>query len=491
MNFFNNSRATDYDREGDNLCPITSYVKPKNSSFSVNVPNYFCRNNDNSPRKLFIANLMFIPEFYDVKSAELNLDPSEETDIKHKNKLTLSYNADSILYPKLFNIFNHTNPNLSPDELVKEINMYFDNFKTAGMKHTPFFVDWVDSSMNETEGYEMSGYEFDNEVPQLGETYYEETYNEEKHLNALSIFARTLQFTNNYALPNFKLPGSRDCRLRFWLAPNTEIEFSHKLTLYRLGFDVEQFEFPKDRKMILTNRATTGWYTVIANNLPKFEMLEQKTLSSRITIKPVNKSVSANGFVLEMKRGEWFKPAAFKKEFRKFIQSVGSESNINLQLQESDNTISLKFTDELTAIDLQIFTDTELASKLGYGPTSVINKNSVAVAETSAEIEFKTKVQSYNTGSAFITVENTSSHQSTAANEKIVATLYFNEDGLMCIPLQPYYLEPPFFEAPSFTMGIYDTDIVFNLWTEYPDKKRMPFQWNYGFQIRGELRSRV
>ena len=280
--------------------PFFEEVPEGESSFTIAVPrtyaSYTGPNNtkDAKKREFYFSEFHLTPGFYSLRAAQLGLDAEEQNAMPIEMLFRIVYTIDKDLY-KLEGDkevkFDQGDRAYRLDNLMKEINIYFENKKPESITHSPVFLDWVDKDwFRETRGEEVEEAEEEEEefnfnkqvdpavlVANNLNKYYEDVPEGSAlakllYLGALEPSMQKIQGVNNYKFPINAINHEEvmsDIRVRIHIAPLTKILISSPTLLTQLGFTPEQYGTRGElNKLVISNNNPDEYISLIAEGPP-------------------------------------------------------------------------------------------------------------------------------------------------------------------------------------------------------------------------------
>ena len=503
--------------------PFFEEVPEGESSFTIAVPRTYASYtgpNTKEPKKreFYFSEFHLTPGFYSLRAAQLGLDAEEQNAMPIELLFRIAYTIDKDLY-KLEGDkevkFDQGDRAYRVDNLIKEINIYFENKKPESITHSPVFIDWVDKDWyrevrgeEEEEEEEEDVYNFDMQVdpavlvPKALNKYYEDvpegiSVAKLLFLGALEPSAQKIQGVNNYKFPINAInhpEAMYDMRLRIHIAPLTKILISSPSLLTQLGFSPEQYGTRGElNKLVIANSHPDEYISLIAEGPP----LSSTVKGTPTTIIP--------RFIRNTSQSDWKRVVTdmvtYSKNdqlfplLKKAFAEISSETNIqvNLQYIQTQERFKIIFPQN-PRINAEIRCDTDFGERLGYGPVTKITQShsSVPVSEkaTIIDAETRSRALAFDTDMIIATLNSSSSARTHGLEEPLLGTLLPTDSGTYSMKFQKAQRSV---QLPTTGIGggQYLIPVKINLWAMKKGSEKIPLEWKVSYTVGGVLEGKV
>jgi hypothetical protein len=503
--------------------PFFEEVPEGESSFTIAVPRTYASYtgpNTKEPKKreFYFSEFHLTPGFYSLRAAQLGLDAEEQNAMPIELLFRIAYTIDKDLY-KLEGDkevkFDQGDRAYRLDNLMKEINIYFENKKPESITHSPVFIDWVDKDWyrevrgeEEEEEEEEDVYNFDLQVdpavlvPKALHKYYEDvpegiSVAKLLFLGALEPSAQKIQGVNNYKFPINAInhpEAMYDMRIRIHIAPLTKILISSPSLLTQLGFSPEQYGTRGElNKLVIANSHPDEYISLIAEGPP----LSSTVRGTPTTIIP--------RFIRNTSQSDWKRVVTdmvtYSKNdqlfplLKKAFAEISSETNIqvNLQYIQTQERFKIIFPQN-PRINAEIRCDTDFGERLGYGPVTKITQShsSVPVSEkaTIIDAETRSRALAFDTDMIIATLNSSSSARTHGLEEPLLGTLLPTDSGTYSMKFQKAQRSV---QLPTTGIGggQYLIPVKINLWAMKKGSEKIPLEWKVSYTVGGVLEGKV
>ena len=503
--------------------PFFEEVPEGESSFTIAVPRTYASYtgpNTKEPKKreFYFSEFHLTPGFYSLRAAQLGLDAEEQNAMPIELLFRIAYTIDKDLY-KLEGDkevkFDQGDRAYRLDNLMKEINIYFENKKPESITHSPVFIDWVDKDWyrevrgeEEEEEEEEDVYNFDLQVdpavlvPKALHKYYEDvpegiSVAKLLFLGALEPSAQKIQGVNNYKFPINAInhpEAMSDIRVRIHIAPLTKILISSPSLLTQLGFTPEQYGTRGElNKLVIANSHPDEYISLIAEGPP----LSSTVRGTPTTIIP--------RFIRNTSQSDWKRVVTdmvtYSKNdqlfplLKKAFAEISSETNIqvNLQYIQTQERFKIIFPQN-PRINAEIRCDTDFGERLGYGPVTKITQahSSVPVSEkaTIIDAETRSRALAFDTDMIIATMDSSSSARTHGLEEPLLGTLLPTDSGTYSMKFQKAQRSV---QLPTTGIGggQYLIPVKINLWAMKKGSEKIPLEWKVSYTVGGVLEGKV
>jgi hypothetical protein len=502
--------------------PFFEEVSEGESSFTIAVPRTYAsfaspNLRDTKKREFYFSEFHLTPGFYSLRAAQLGLDAEEQNAMPMEMVFRITYTIDKDLY-KLEGDkevkFDQGDRAYRLDNLMKEINIYFENKKPESITHSPVFIDWVDKDWyremrgEEEEEEEEDDYNFDLQVdpavlvPKALHKYYEDvpegiSVAKLLFLGALEPSAQKIQGVNNYKFPINAInhpEAMSDIRVRIHIAPLTKILISSPSLLTQLGFSPDQYGTRGElNKLVIANSHPDEYISLIAEGPP----LSSTVRGTPTTIIP--------RFIRNTSQSDWKRVVTdmvtYSKNdqlfplLKKAFAEISSETNIqvNLQYIQTQERFKIIFPQN-PRINAEIRCDTDFGERLGYGPVTKITQShsSVPVSEkaTIIDAETRSRALAFDTDMIIATLNSSSSARTHGLEEPLLGTLLPTDSGTYSMKFQKAQRSV---QLPTTGIGggQYLIPVKINLWAMKKGSEKIPLEWKVSYTVGGVLEGKV
>lgn len=461
--------------------PFYIRIPPGGSQFIIPLDRHFVKEG----YQFYFDNLLLVPDLYSKEAQVKEYDPDLENEFEHKYPFQLEYNYAEDYYKTENNANKYIqNPKTEVDvnSTLMAINKFFEGTKVVGQKWSPVIFDWgmlpgIESGkdLNEyTKGGLMMLYKAKQDDPSL----------------------------HDWLPPGSRMPGinnwkypitaedpmvNRLLRIRMHLAPNVEIGFSNENLLQAFGFSTKQYT-PKsaaNAQIKFFNSDPFEYLTIVA-----LSPVGNLTLSAlnKITLYNHQKKVMSPEGVLITKRKHLTQPDKLAEDYNKGFSKMAEKCMHSLNLGYTLSTKTFKFTYPTTpGLTTDIYIDPEVAKQLGYPRgTHKIKQGTepspLENATSMTDIVLKSMTIVYDVGLASVYHEDDTNYQTLQFTNKVMATLYPENDGTMRMMRKT---EPDMPKA--FLSYFAEPQLVFTIKRFSEDNKPVPLSLPTGSYITGEL----
>ena len=505
--------------------PFFEEVPEGESSFTIAVPrtyaSYTGPNNtkDAKKREFYFSEFHLTPGFYSLRAAQLGLDAEEQNAMPIEMLFRIVYTIDKDLY-KLEGDkevkFDQGDRAYRLDNLMKEINIYFENKKPESITHSPVFLDWVDKDwFRETRGEEVEEAEEEEEefnfnkqvdpavlVANNLNKYYEDVPEGSAlakllYLGALEPSMQKIQGVNNYKFPINAINHEEvmsDIRVRIHIAPLTKILISSPTLLTQLGFTPEQYGTRGElNKLVISNNNPDEYISLIAEGPPLSSTVKGTTTTIiprflRNTSQSDWKSVVTD--MITYSKNEKIFPL-----LKQAFAEISSETNLQVTLQyiQTEERFKIIFPQN-PRINAEIRCDTDFGERLGYGPVTKITQahSSVPVSEkaTIIDAETRSRALAFDTDMIIATMDSSSSARTHGLEEPLLGTLLPTDSGTYSMKFQKAQRSV---QLPTTGIGggQYLIPVKINLWAMKKGSEKIPLEWKVSYTVGGVLEGKV
>jgi hypothetical protein len=477
--------------------PFRIAIPNGHSGFTLKVPSHYVK--DEPPRRFYFSHLEVIPDFYSMEAEKLELDadPVMDTMVERDVQVKIHYKDPKGAYGLGYEHNAHAWNTLN---LIKQINKHFETQKPNFAHTTPFFIDWIDKVLEENQTSK-------DYVPMQTLVYYNEEYDEAKHLNALPDSVRNVDGANNFLPPvssAMKKMGSlfeERIRLRFWMAPFTVAVFSNiNLFTNGLGFKYDDFGSKVSRQYHVVNDSAY-WKIAVAEVAPKLELAVNPFRLSMRAAESTNLSRIKH---VSLVYRDWLNNTKVATTLQEAFKQSSRSFNVifSLGYNTTTKTFAITFPEASSAVEVSILCDPEFSHRLGFGYGTLIVKGMEAKPQKERhsvkEAHLSALSVVYDTGPIICQLDNVSSNTTSGLTDKTVASLYPHRSGTLKMPRVYWECASQLRNASSaFSVQInrHSTGafypISFRLKRIYDDGSFADFKWTCDAFVHGSLQGTV
>ena len=461
-------------------CPFRLHVPEGLSSFTVMVPREFIHE-----RRFYFADLSLAPDYYNLKSAQDDLDTEEELQAETQHELYVSARLDAdTFYPLKYDMGRLTNV----VAFVKEVNTFFETSKPKGVKRSVFFFDW--NSLQQEE----SGETIDEFVQTMSTSFYGGPYDPAKFYNALPPSVRSLSSALGANINNNVYPTQRSAtvvsnlRWRMWIAPFTKVTVSSDSQLLAMGFTEAQIGQRRTKKQFVFENNTNEYQCTQALNPPADTFVGTRC---GIALYPLNTEYVSPVVSFATTARDEQKNVSIEEKLQAAVKEASDESNLdfNVAYDDSNKTFKFAFPDNDT-FEMTIHVSVELAAMTGYGFVTDITRHSKSNPRPDnidiKDASEKSRTLAFDTGLVIVEVDNVSSNTTSGLENKFMAALYPNESGILTLSSACH--PPATTNVPWFLTGGSTVPVKFRFLRFVQNYKLVPLVWKTGAYVNGVLR---
>lgn len=450
------------------------------STFTLNLPHRYLQD---ACRRFFFGEIKLVPNFYSLDAERLKLDADPAMDLP----LTRTFQAKIFFVDaKLVYGSEYVNSTAltKTEDLVGAINGHFESQKPEYVVSTPFFIDWVDTSLMKKR--------IDNNIEETvaagSEMYYGSAFDRDQFGNALPASARNMVGVNNFVMPRMATTGAdifnKRIRLRLWMGPYTKAVFSNiQIFVEDLGFEVEQMGRGFGNQIHLSNNRSV-WFPVAVAKGPPNETFTKREFKLRIwaigplqLVKP--RSVTLLG-------REWLDDVELTKAVSAAIGELSTASNFkfSFSFNTTNKTYILTFP-QTDLFNIHLLCQPEFAQRIGMGYEAFLTKTHKAEKqkdrmEHSQEANKRAAAVVFDTGPIACVLDDMSSNTTSQSLDQIMTSLYPTSDGTLSMPPFTFW-SSPFSRSVSLGVNRYTgsatSQVTFRLLRIYDDQKLSNFSW--------------
>ena len=474
--------------------PFRIAIPSGHSGFTIRVPMHYIE--EEPSRRYHFDYLEVMPDYFSMEAEKLELDADPQLNkmVERDIQVKIHYKDPKTAYGTGF---EHNAASWNTVKLIKQINKHFELKKPDFALTQPFFIDWIDAELEKSNSAK-------DYVPLQTLVYYNEEYDEAKHLNVLPEAVRDLDGVNNFLPPlsgvmQPKALFEERIRLRFWMAPFTVAVFSNvNLFTTGLGFNLDDFGKKKYNQYHVVND-TAFWVPMMTGHVaPKLELPVGPFKLTLRTSEDINLSRIKH---VAMSQLDWLDNAkvattlgeAFKQASRSF------NTQLSLNFHQTTKTFSISFPEDSDAVDVSIVCDPEFSHRLGYGYGTLITKGMTAKPQKERHSVKDAHLSAlsvvFDTGPIICQLEQVSSNTTTGLTDKTVACLYPHRSGTLRMPrvncecaVQSRVSSNSFpILVNSHTTGAF-YPVHFRLKRIYDDGSCSDFKWTCDSFVQGSLK---
>jgi len=462
-------------------CPFHIYVPAGESSFTVPIPTIF------ADRKFYFADLILVPDFYNVEAEELGLDVDAELNetFSYDIHLTAQYGAEFL--PGVFNL--DTNIKTTP-EALEALNLNFEAIKPVGLEHLVHFWDWTDIRFHPSETTSWDDWVRNT----MAVVYYGEAFDPVQHFNKLPPSARTVMGANNYLFPTqISEILLENLRFRMWAAPNTNLYYSTDGQLKLFGFAETQIPPRGARQQLIYPNSKNSFGVIVAQNPLTIDI-------SLVQALKISLGTNQKGFVSDVVQASITLKEKFKNEnydlmMRNVFKPLTNACNLQIGLFYDKDTKIFKFSFPNNAqLNVDLHLPTELAQRMGFGQVTQINKanqtsDPVEDQPNVKHTEKKARALAYDTGTVIVSDDNTQSNTTPGLSGTFMMALFPTETGSLAPSSQSFCLPPVTMQRPRMLTGGPGTyPANFKLSRYFEKNHLVNLVWKNGAYATGVLR---
>lgn len=411
--------------------PFRRELKPGDSSFSLDVPNYRKRDGYD----FWFDRLELAPGFVDEAAHHANLDRDELLEQKlytmHLN-VAVNYTkrtADNFVQP----FFLEVPLRYSAADFVDAFAKHFEENRMDVQSFCPAFFDWVllDKA--------------DNVVPDLNEyisenysTYYVDTA-VQKNLLPPSVTVEDTGVLNQFSLPA-KPHLIPNLRLRLHVMPNADLIIrAHAAVAVSLGFDLDQFEEEhiagRHKLYRLKNSNSTIVRSLVAKRPPEEHVVGTNRGSVIFELRPTDFQSPSLPILVSEKMLLGY-PDLLMKEVNRALVQLGRYTNFKLRLAYNSNEEKYQFSFPSNfLINVEYRLPQAVAEALGFfntGTETEIVTRAVASRRFHSFFKdplFKARTLTHDTGQVLVVQDGVSAFNLHCHNDSLVGYLLPNGKG--------------------------------------------------------------
>ena len=459
------------------------------SLFTVKVPHHHLQE---SRRRFFFNELHLTPDFYSLEAEKLKLD-ADTVMVEQDAELKVYLDSPSTVYGPTGYI-NKTGTKTT-DDFIANINAFFEANKPNFAYASPFFIDWVDASIEE-------GQDLNETVPALSRTYYNETFNAIRHQDHLPSSVRDIKGVNNF-LPPLGTMASQSAfeekiRLRFWMGPFSKCIFSSIVPFTAdMGFSLQQMGKSYKNQYHLLNDKPHWTIMAVASAAPSLNLTKT---DFKVTLEASGSPLINRLEHIQMGKLDWRDDAQLSASLVESFKQASRGLNVKMSLafEETEKLYQFQFPTEST-VHMTVLCQPELAHRLGFGFVPAITKGMEAKPQTEKttvdEVLAKSMAIVYDTGPIVCTLDQAASNTTSGTLDLTMAALYPRSSGTLSMP--PLTRWPPCTSASALEINIIRNasdplvPVTFRLLRIYDDQSIRDFAWNCDAYIYGELQGCV
>ena len=315
-------------------------------------------------------------------------------------------------------------------------------------------------------------------VKENAELYYGVDYSESLHYNSLPLSAASLPGVNNNKFPTtFK--QSPGLRMRFNIAPMTIVQFSTNGLLESLGFTAREYGARKGKfkRFSIENPKSNGYMSVKAKKAPK------ESPSARLTMihcDPYKEQYFTQYSKVVLTQEKFKSNAEIIKELEKVLETFSKNINMKISVKYSADNHTFIFTFPTGRVKVSLNCDKRLLDRIGYGPVSMINKESSPMAAKSRDglidAEAMSRALVMDTGMVVVTLDSSSAINTFGFDDHLMATLWPSEPGILTMK-NATHQEDTAVRVPTATSGQAMVPVQFNVSTLHKNSEVSSLQW--------------
>jgi len=463
------------------------YLSAGSSSFTVGIPREY------GDRKFYFDTLHLVSDLFTIEAEADSVEtPQEEGEI-----LDYEMSLGVKFIVKENDFFDFEGTSFSPrattktPELMVNCNNHFEaKARPNGFVKSPFFWDWTDNRYDEEEFGTWDNYVQNVMAP----AYYGVKYDPAIHFDALPKSVRDVDDSNNYLFPTVLSDVNvQHLRIRIQVAPNVTAYFSGPNELIEIGFTNAQLGARASNKnFAFVNSNNNRYSKFTALNEPTINLVRANTLKIRmkLTVDALQSKIQK----ISITRFEMKKNVGYSERMKTAMSEVKRETCLDVQFNYDPATTIFSFvfpTNEKMVIDVQI--DPELASKMGFGLTTTINKDNASGQPVSEKIDVKkleeqARILAFETNMVVVSDESTSANTTANLQHLFMAALFPSSIGTM--DMSPtLWSSPPLMSIPTVYGNASNlVPAKFRLDRFLDHNHLIPLVWSTGAYVSGVLR---
>jgi hypothetical protein len=519
---------------GDLIKIFRTKVTPRQHSFNVTVPRWFCFEDSKPPeqshvlqRKLYFNTLRVIPDYFDIKATLLKMDPVEEFTADGSYHIGLHINLQDIAITDLKQRPKIIRSHVEKDPMAKllaEVNMIGLDFKKDYMTYQPFFVDWKPRMKSGTTMTEAQFKDFLKKMnanpkrPETGIDWYDSSIYQRNWINVplmnsppaehthIPVFDSHLKTYSFEEVNPFSYPTDayrENTTIRLHIAPYTMLAASNPMVFQTLGFEIEsQFKLHSDKLYAFDNSRNPHWIHLDAHfaPFPHATYLKDYSAFNVISTLEQNKYTKIHLHTFDAIESVKCTQAdlALKEVLNRFVSTAVKKiaKTFNIEVSYDETTQSFSFP-QVPSSNLQTFKiilPPPVGILLGYGNVPYVDKSSKKVAmRNDVSLEVQAYILAMDTGMIYVTGEYSGTSLVVGTQQSFLGELRPSSDGTLSLVNSDRYIEKlrDFLRVPECRSGSDEITIEFNLTTFDKEGKTQPLIWPCNATIFGGLRSRL
>ena len=462
------------------------------STFTIEVPQHYLQDHR---RRFHFNELHLTPDYYslEAEAMEIDADPEIERTSEWDVKVKISYADPKTVYGTSF---EHSPSQTQTADLLAKLNAHFESKKPDYAHTTPFFIDWIDTALQEDN-------EIEDYVPMMADTYYGEEYDAAKHFDALPLSVRNLQGVNNF-LPPVGGTMAQDLtymariRLRLWMAPYTKAVFSNIYVFNTdLAFPAESLGVKTNNQIHLINDKPHWLKMIVGEEAPKQEL---SRTPFKLTLQASSSPIVSRIKHITMSQRHWLNNAKLAEILVEAFKQSSRECNVKFSImydtQEKTFKISVPEGGEIMAVN--IFCEAEFANRLGFGYQTYIGLGMKAAPQkdryNTEDAKKRAVAVVFDTGPIICALDNVSSNTTSGSLYQTMAALYPHSAGTLSMPRPVCQCSVSSAASAGATQisvnasaGASKFPVTFRLLRIYDDQSVADFSWKSNAYIYGVL----
>lgn len=420
-----------------------------------------------------IERLLLLPDYFSIQAAQWDMDPTIK-DMDYPFYLQFNFSNSAI-----GNSWTHSGKNVNINDLLKNLNRFFDVNKPPGFVVPLVLFDWM------YKGYEGSGSGLKDFHINTAPLFYDENFQEEVHNTLMPDSIKNLPFINSLKYPTTTDRDVLDLiRIRMHIAPNITAAFANEGPLKAMGFS-ELAIPPKaaNKQIRFSNYATNAYQYFISDSIIIKEVIED-TANFKLSTYVNQEVVRSPKGIIHTNRTRERKNVEFGEDVDENVRKLAADLNFNIGMKFFTADKKYKFVIPSNAnFTVDMIVDTLLADRLGYGLVEKINSaTDPKLVPTRSDIsQFKGKAVTliYDTSIVTVCIDKFINLQGEQFNLFILTHLEPNTDRTMTSK----NVKP----LPCFEISFSEPSVILKLYTFNEMGKPTPLQWKTGAYLQGTL----
>ena len=462
------------------------------STFTIEIPQSYLQD---SRRRFHFNELHLTPDYYslEAEAMEIDADPEIERTSEWDVKVKISYSEPKTVYGSSY---EHSPSLTKTSDLLAKLNAHFESKKPDFALTTPFFIDWIDTALQEDSL-------IDDYVPMMTNTYYGDDYDPATHFDALPLSVRNLEGVNNFLPPvggtmPENLTYMARIRLRFWMAPYTKAVFSNvNIFSEDLAFPLLTLGTKTNNQIHLTNDKPHWLILAISEEAPKQAVSK---VPFKLTLQASSTPIVSRIKHISMSQRHWLNNAKLAEILVEAFKQSSRECNVkfSLMFDTQDKTFKVSLPEAGDIMAVNIFCEAEFANRLGFGYQTYIGLGMKAAPQkdryNTEDAKRRAVAVVFDTGPIICALDNVSSNTTSGSLYQTMAALYPDSAGTLSMPrpvCQCSVSSAASAGAAQISVnaraGASKFPVTFRLLRIYDDQSVADFSWKSNAYIYGVL----